>query len=97
MSKRLHKSRQSRPRNRKFPVYAYLLIGGGLLLILGLILGTGASGDKGTPALTVDQSQIDFGTVKLGTPLTFEVKVTNTGDGMLRFKEKPYIEVLEGC
>ncbi len=39
MSKRLHKPRQSRPRNRKFPVYAYLLIGGGLLLILGLIVG----------------------------------------------------------
>jgi hypothetical protein len=28
---------------------------------------------------------------------TFAIKVTNTGDGLLRFKEKPYIQVLEGC
>ena len=41
--------------------------------------------------------QIDYGYVKFGETRTFEIKVTNTGDGSLRFTEKPYIEVLEGC
>jgi len=45
----------------------------------------------------VDQEVIDYGDVKLETNLTFAVKVTNTGDGTLRFREEPYIEVREGC
>ncbi len=96
MGKRFRKP-HSRDRKLRNPVYVYLVVGGGLLLILGLLLGTRASSDSGTPTLAVDQPRIDFGTVKLDTPLTFEIKVTNTGDGVLRFKEKPYIEVLEGC
>jgi hypothetical protein len=55
----------------------------------------GAGG--GTPKLTVDQDKIDYGYVKFGENKTFAIKVTNVGDGTLRFKEKPYIEVLEGC
>jgi hypothetical protein len=35
--------------------------------------------------------------VKFGENRQFTLTVTNTGDGNLRFKEKPYIEVLEGC
>jgi hypothetical protein len=51
----------------------------------------------GTPSIAVDQQKIDYGDVKFGVNKTFAIKVTNTGDGKLRFKEKPYIEVLEGC
>ena len=40
---------------------------------------------------------IDYGDVKFNVNKTFAIKVTNTGDGTLRFKEKPYIEVLKGC
>ena len=75
-----------------------LLIGGGLLLIaaaLSVVFGNGKDG--GTPALAVDQEVIEYGDVKFETDLTFAIKVTNTGDGTLRFKEEPYIEVREGC
>ena len=46
----------------------------------------------GTPAITVDQQNIDMGYIKLGQYRTIKIKVTNTGDGVLRFKETPYIE-----
>jgi hypothetical protein len=45
----------------------------------------------------VDQQKIDYGDVKFGVNKTFTIKVTNTGDGTLRFSEEPYVEVLEGC
>ena len=51
----------------------------------------------GTSSIAVDQQKIDYGDVKFGVNKTFAIKVTNTGDGTLRFKEDPYIEVLEGC
>lgn len=51
----------------------------------------------GTPKLTVDQEKIDWGILKDGTKKVITIKVTNTGDGTLRFKEKPYVQVLEGC
>jgi hypothetical protein len=28
---------------------------------------------------------------------SFAIQVTNNGNGALRFKEDPYIEVVEGC
>ena len=77
------------------------LVGGGVLLIVtALFLAFGGSSndsDGGTPALVVDQDTIQYGDVKFNTNLTFEIMVTNTGDGTLRFKEDPYIEVREGC
>jgi len=77
------------------------LVGGGVLLIAAALFISfgGSSNDSGggTPALAVDQDAIQYGDVKFNTDLTFEIKVTNTGDGTLRFKEDPYIEVREGC
>jgi hypothetical protein len=74
-----------------------LLIGGGLLVAAALSI-TFSNGDgSGTPNLAVDQKVIDYGDVKFETDLTFAIKVTNTGDGTLRFQEEPYIEVREGC
>ena len=51
----------------------------------------------GTPRLAVDQQKIDWGTVKDGTNKIITITVTNTGEGTLRFKEKPYVQVVEGC
>jgi hypothetical protein len=77
-----------------------LLIGGALLIIAAtvfFVFGSGAGDGGGTPKLVVDQDKIDYGYVKFGNNKTFTIKVTNTGDGVLRFKEKPVVEVLEGC
>ncbi|MEJ5240099.1 MAG: hypothetical protein WHS87_02765 [Anaerolineales bacterium] len=91
MSKKKHRKQQK-------SVPLWLFIAGGLLLVLAIFFAIFWSGEEGgTPRLTVDPQRIDFGDVKLNTELTFTIKVTNTGDGTLRFKELPYIEVLEGC
>jgi len=98
MSKKFRHKRRQKKKTISTPVFI-LMSGGALLLAAGIILGVqGIGGDVGgTPALAVDQEVIDYGDVKLDTSLTFAVKVTNTGDGTLRFKEEPYIEVREGC
>ncbi len=91
MSKK-HKKKQK----QKIP-WAVAAIGG-VLLVLAAFLFASQNGDGGgTPSIAVDQQTIDYGDVKLGVNKTFAIKVTNTGDGTLRFKEAPYIEVLEGC
>jgi hypothetical protein len=81
------------------PVFI-LMFGGALLLAAGIVFGLqriGGDSDGGTPALAVDQEVIQYGDVKFNVPLTFAIKVTNTGDSTLRFEEEPYIEVREGC
>ena len=92
MSKKHKRQRQK----QKFPWI--LLALGGVLVALAVFLFARQGGDGGgTPSIAVDQQLIDYGDVKFNTNLTFAIKVTNTGDGTLRFKEEPYIEVLEGC
>jgi hypothetical protein len=92
-NKRYRKQKQS----RKFP-WLLVFLGGGLLLLAAVLFVNRSGGDTGgTPSMTVDQNKIDYGYVKFGENRQFALKVTNTGDGTLRFKEKPYVEVLEGC
>ncbi len=57
----------------------------------------GGGGAGETQQIAVDKQKVDYGYVKFGNDESFIIKLTNTGDGVLRFKEKPYIEVLEGC
>lgn len=95
MAKKNQRYRKQNQR-KKFPWLVATL--GGVLLLLAAILFTrnnGAGG--GTPSMAVDQDKIDYGYVKFGETRQFAIKVTNTGDGPLRFKEQPYIEVLERC
>ena len=102
------KSRKYR-RQKRFPIFWVLAIGG-LLLVAGAILlsrpgGTSGGGTatlapiqvQGQAAIQVDQQEINFGDVKLNVQKTFTITVTNVGDQPLRFTEAPYIEVVEGC
>jgi hypothetical protein len=78
------------------------LLGGGVILVIALLLlnlpdRNTEQAVNGTPTIVVDQERIDYGDVKLDTPLTFKFTVTNTGDGELRFSQEPFIEVIEGC
>jgi len=86
-----------RKKQKKIPAVLIALVAGGLLLIVGLFFFMQNKDGSGTPVLTVDQQKIDYGDVKFNTQETFVIKVTNNGDGILRFKEKPYIQVMEGC
>lgn len=76
--------------------WLWLVLGGGLLLVAAFLFARQEEGG-GTPSIQVDQQKIDFGYVKLEETRSFAIKVTNTGDGTLRFKEEPYIEIVEGC
>lgn len=99
MSKKFKNSKRRRQQKKSISPVIWFIGGGVLLIAAALFLAFGGGGDSGggTPALAVDKQTIDYGDVKLATNLTFEIKVTNNGNGTLRFKEKPYIEVREGC
>ena len=89
-------NRKKQKQRKSFPWPLVVL--GGILLIVAIFFFTNQGGDGGgTPSIAVDQQKIDYGDVKFGVNKTFAIKVTNTGEGTLRFKEEPYIEVLEGC
>src|SRR5574340_113630 len=88
---------KTRPNHRNTGLVWPLLAFGVILVVAAIVL-LGRQGDSaGTPRVAVDTNRIEYGYVKFGETRAFEVRVTNTGDGVLRFKEKPYIEVLEGC
>ena len=91
MSKK-HKQKQS----KSFP-WPLVALGGVLLLIAAFFISNQGGFGGGIPSIAVDQQKIDYGDVKFGVEKIFAIRVTNTGDGTLRFKEDPYIEVLEGC
>jgi hypothetical protein len=91
-------SKKHRRKKQKQKIPWILLVLGGVFIALAAFLFARQGGDGGgTPSIAVDQQKIDYGDVKFGVNKTFAIKVTNTGDGTLRFKEDPYIEVLEGC
>ncbi len=89
-------SKKYKRQRKPFP-WALVAIGGVLLIIAAIFLANQNGGTGGTPSIAVDQQKIDYGDVKFDVEKTFAIKVTNTGDGTLRFKEEPYIEILEGC
>ena len=95
MAKKNQKYRKQKQR-KNFP-WLLAVLGGGLLLLAAVLFANRSGDGGGTPSIAVDEQKIDYGYVKYGETRSFAVRVTNTGDGTLRFKEQPYIEVLEGC
>jgi hypothetical protein len=95
MAKKNQKYRKQNER-RRIP-WLLVALGGGLLLLAAVLFANRSGDGGGAPSISVDQQKIDYGYVKFGETKSFTVKVTNTGDGTLRFTEKPYIEVVEGC
>ena len=102
MSKKLRKKRQQRKKRQKM----IWMISAGLLLVVSAVFVFVKNANRinpelievqGRPAVKVDQELIDYGYKKWNTNLAFEINVTNVGDQTLRFSEKPYVEVLEGC
>ncbi len=89
-------SKKRRKQKQTFP-WLFVALGGVLIAAAIFLFANQNDAGGGMPAIAVDQQQIDFGNQHFGTNLTFAIKVTNTGDGTLRFKEQPFIEVLEGC
>jgi hypothetical protein len=88
------KNKKFRKQRGNIP-WLLVVLGGGLLLLAALLFANRSGG--GTPSISVDQQKIDYGYVKFGETKAFTVKITNTGDGTLRFQEQPYIEIVEGC
>lgn len=81
---------------------------GWLLLAGALVLGTAAllawrgsplasTTTGGAPRLKVDKEKVDLGDVRLGQTVSVAFELTNTGGAPLRFREAPYVEVVEGC
>lgn len=95
MAKKNQKYSKQKQR-QKFP-WLFVALGGGLLLLAAILFANRSGDGGGIPSLSVDRQKIDYGYVRYGETRSFAVQVTNTGDGTLRFKEQPYIEVLEGC
>jgi hypothetical protein len=95
MAKKNQKYRKQK-QQKNFP-WLLAVLGGGLLLLAAVLFARGGGSGGGRPSIQVDQDKIDYGYVKFGENRQFALQVTNIGDGNLRFKEQPYIEVLEGC
>ena len=92
MSKKYKRQKQK----KGFP-WSLVAIGGVLLIIAAFFFVNQGGDGGGTPSIAVDQQKIDYGDVKFNVEKTFAIKITNTGNGTLRFKEEPFIEVLKGC
>jgi hypothetical protein len=74
-----------------------LILTGAALVLLAVLLLPRLGAAPGTPALHVEPASVDLGDVPLGQCVQVELTVANLGDGVLRFRERPYVEVREGC
>lgn len=104
-NKKFESRRLAQKRRRTQRTWLFLALGGVFLVGLAFLLLRGNQNPQplaaievhGAPSLKADQEQIDLGNVSLGQTVQVSFRLTNVGDQPLRFSEKPYIEVVEGC
>jgi len=102
------KSKQNGAKQKPQPANPLIFVIGGVALIgvaALLIFGGGGTAASppitpevsGAPKLKVNTDLIDLGDVRLGEWVSASFEIVNAGDQPLRFTEKPYLEVVEGC
>jgi hypothetical protein len=96
-SKQSTQSKQGRKKKFSWP----MVVLGVMLLIAAAFIFANRRGvsehGSGPPKIAVDQQKIDYGYVRYGVNKSFDLEVTNVGGAVLRFAERPYLEVLAGC
>jgi hypothetical protein len=107
MGNKKYESRHNLARKRRQTqrIWLFLVLGGVFLIGATFIILRGnqdpqilaAIEVKGAPGLKVDKDQVDLGNVQLGQTVKVSFQVTNVGDQPLRFSDRPYVEVVEGC
>ncbi len=106
MSQKLSKRQRLRQKQtRKISPPLLLSLIGGVVLIGVILFAIFANSPApkaaievtGSPRLKVDKEKVELGDRKLGTEVEVTLEVTNIGDQPLRFADKPYVEVVEGC
>ena len=104
MSKQYAKRPPARRKRSSTPLAAWLLVGGGLVLLAVVaVLAWPRAVPKaqmevtGAPKLKVDQDKVDLGNVTLGQTVEVTFQLTNVGDQPLRIAHAPFVEVVEGC
>lgn len=95
----MSKKQKRQRKKKKFPWPMVVL--GGMILIAAVFFFANRRGiskhGSGPPKIAVDQQKIDYGYVRFGKNKSFDIEVTNIGGDVLRFNQKPYVKVLEGC
>ncbi|MCO6453510.1 MAG: DUF1573 domain-containing protein [Caldilineales bacterium] len=87
--------------SRKWLGAAMMAVGVLLLAVVAFLLigqnqPNGSVNAKG-PRLEVDQTSVDYGQVKLNTPIETVFTLRNTGDAPLVIEKTPQVELIEGC
>jgi hypothetical protein len=94
------------PQARKKPSSTLWIAGailGGALLILGIMLLSNQPGNYtpqvvGAPNMVLSQEVVDYGEVRVNTPVQAVFRVKNTGSEVLQLLDaEPRVELVEGC
>ena len=103
LAERQRRRKEQERRDKLTGLIPFGIIGIVALFLIGFVVyGTLKSGGafdnpNGKAQISVDHEKLELGDQKLGSTVRAQFNIKNTGDGTLRFTDKPYIEVLEGC